>query len=337
MDGVVEEMKQAILKAENILAITHMGPDGDALGSLTALGLALRQWSKPVTLACDDGLLARFDYLSLADEVLDARQLGRRVATRSDFDLIIAVDCGDEQRMGQSFSNLPGPRPTLLNIDHHITNTHFGSFNLVEPGTSSTAEMLYTIFKAWGIKITPPIAVSLLTGIVTDSQSFSTPNVTARTLAAAGALMEAGADLPTITRQALKLSPITALWVWRTGLNNMRLVEGLIWTAISSAERAHAGFNGLSTAGLASLLGDVEQAKMSAVLIETDDGQVNVSWRCRPPYDVSGVAASLGGGGHPGASGCTLRGPLAEAEALVVARSQAAIREQDKARANGHG
>ncbi len=331
---MLEAIKQAIEMAENVLVITHVGPDGGALGALTAVGLGMRQWGKQVALACDDGLLARFQYLAMGDEILDEAQMRRRVATRSDFDLIIAVDCGDEQRMGRVLTNLPGPRPTIINIDHHITNTRFGSLNLVEPAASSTAEVLYDLFKGLGIVITPEIAVSLLTGIVTDSQSFSTPNVTAHTLAVSGALMEAGADLSSITRQALKLSPVSMLWVWRAGLNNMQIEDGLIWTGISSADRAQAGLNGLSTAGLASLLGDVEQAKISVVLLETDDGQVTVSWRCRPPYDVSELAASLGGGGHPGAAGCTLRSGLPDAVALVVRRSQETIRQQDKKRRN---
>ncbi len=324
----LEMLAEVVAAARDVLIVTHINPDGDAFGSLYAVGLMLRRQGKQVTLACDDGLLARFSYLERGDKVHNAVAMEQLAATDAQFDLIIAVDCGDEQRLGRSYACVPTPRPTVLNIDHHITNTYFGAINIVRPAACSTTELLYDLFQALGWPLTTEVAVALLTGLVTDSQSFSTSNVTAHTLEVASALVAAGADLPTITLQALKLSPLSTLRLWQKGLANMQLEDGLLWTSVSAAERRQADHASPSTAGLASLLGDVEQAHISAVLLELDDGQVVISWRCRPPYDVSGVAVSLGGGGHPQAAGCTLPGPLSVAQERVVQATLAAIHTQ---------
>lgn len=324
----LEALAGILAAAQDVLLVTHVNPDGDAFGSLCALGLMLRQQGKRVTLACDDGVSARFSYLPLAEAVQDKAAMEKLIAAGGSFDLVVALDCGDEQRLGRAYACLPTPRPAVLNIDHHVTNTYFGQLNIVRPAACATTELLHDLFQALGWVLTTEVAVALLTGLVTDSQSFSTSNVTAHTLEVAGALVAAGADLPTITLRALKLTPLATLRLWQKGLTNMQLADGLLWTSVSAAERREADHASPSSAGLASLLGDVEQAQVGAVLLEMDDGQVTVSWRCRPPYDVSAVAVALGGGGHPQAAGCTLPGPLLEAERRVVQATQAAIHTQ---------
>ena len=187
--------------AQNILIITHIAPDGDAIGSLTGMGLILRQMGKNVTLACDDPVPDHLRFLPDVDAV-------RQPQIEGAFDLIVAVDCGDEERMGQSLTLLGNPRPPILNIDHHITNTCFGVTNLVDGTTTSTAEILFNLLPVLGVSLTPDIARSLLTGIVTDTLGFRIAGVTAQTISAASVLMEAGADLTMITMQALNLKQI---------------------------------------------------------------------------------------------------------------------------------
>lgn len=314
--------RDLIDSAAAVLVVTHVDPDGDALGSLTAMGQALLQMGKTVTLACDNGMLSRFSYLPLSE----------RVATAPDptvsYDLVIALDCGDRERTGRTLGALPKPQPPILNIDHHITNTLFGTVNIVIATASSTAEMLLDLFEFLGQPLTRAVATSLLTGIVTDTMSFRTSNVTPRTLAAAGTLVAAGADLHDITMKALLLKPFTTLRLWQLGLNNVQLEDGLIWTAVSRAEQTALGYSGNSNTGIVSFLANIQEASISAVLMERDDGRVAVSFRSREPYQVADVALALGGGGHPLASGCTLDLPLHEAEALVVARCRESLRAQ---------
>ena len=324
MPLTTKKIQQAIEQAEQVLLITHVDPDGDAIGSITAVGLALTQLGKQVTLACDNRSPRRFKYLAMSDD------LKQSLDETQTYDLLIAVDCGDELRMGQVFAQMVGERPFLINIDHHITNTQFGDVNLVNPVATSTA----FIELDWAI--TPEIALSLLTGLVTDTLGFRTIGVTPVTMKTASALMDAGAELSLVTMQALNLKPLATLKLWRSGLNNLQLDDGLIWTCISNDEREDSGYTSASTGGLVNLMADIEQAAMSAVLLEMPDGVIRVGFRCRPPYSVSDLAADLGGGGHPLAAGCTLLMPLDEAEVLVVQRSKEAIQQQRLQSKNGH-
>jgi bifunctional oligoribonuclease and PAP phosphatase NrnA len=317
----MEAIKQAIDDAQTVLVLTHVDPDGDAIGSLTAVGNALARMGKQVTMACDDSVPVRFRFLPLTDKV----QKG--ISPEAVFDLAIALDCGDESRMGRTFADL-NQKPFLINIDHHVTNTSFGQINLVDGEATSTAEMLYELFVAIGVEITADIALSLLTGVVTDTLGFRIVGVTPRTMEITSALMAAGADLSLVTMLALNLKPLSTIRLWQLGLNQMKLDGGLAWTSLSYKAQQEIGFNSPSSVGLVNILANIEEAIMSAVLLEQQDGAVRVGFRCRPPYSVSEVALNLGGGGHPLAAGCTLDGPLAKAEALVVGMCKEAIAQQ---------
>lgn len=307
--------------AEELLVVTHVGPDGDAIASLTATGVALQQLGKRFTLVCDDGAPARFDYLPLFGRIQ------KHVEPESAFDLVIALDCGDMSRMGEAYALLADP-PPVINIDHHVTNTRFGDVNVVDSNCTSTAELLYHLLPSLGTRLTTDLAACLLTGIVTDTLGFRIPGVDAGTLRTAGTLMEAGADLGFITQNALLIKPLSTLRLWQLGLNHMRMEEeGVLWTAINDKERAAAGYTGSSSGGLVNMMANIDEAAMSAVLIEEAD-KVFVGFRCRPPFNVSELALNLGGGGHPLASGTTLEGPLHKAVSLVIPMAREAIRQQ---------
>lgn len=324
MDTKTQAIQKEIEQADKILVVTHVGPDGDALGSLTAVGLALAQMGKQATLMCDDNVPDRFAYLSLSDQVQ------RPPDEKYQFNLLIAVDCGDEQRMGNAFRQLMAPRPFIINIDHHITNTRFGDINIVNTKAVSTTEILYDLFTEMGLSIRQPLAMSLLTGLVTDTLGFRTSSTSAKTLNIASALVEAGADLPLITQQGLALKKRPTILLWRYGLENLRLEGGLAWTVITAVERQAAGFNGTSSNGLSNLLADIEGVAIGAVLMEMEDGRIRVGFRSRPPYDVAQIAMNLGGGGHANAAGCMLEDvPLDKAEAMVVAMCKETIHQQD--------
>lgn len=314
---ITTRFREAVDQAQRIVLLTHVGPDGDALGSLTAMGQALLAWGKEVTLVCDSPMPPRFSFLALSDAVQN------RIDSQAQFDLLIALDCGDESRMGNPYKKLR-TKPPIINIDHHVTNTNFGDINWVKKATSTT-EMLYQLFTDLDLDLTQPIATSLLTGLVTDTIGFRTPNVTADTLKISGALMDAGADLTEITMKTLNLKQMPTLRLWQIGLDHMQLEDGLIWTTISRDERAASGHRGDSSNGLVNFLADVDKAAIGVVLMEMNDETVRVGFRCRPPYDVAGLATKLGGGGHPQAAGCTLDGPLAKAEALIVEECKSLI------------
>lgn len=313
----------AVEKANRVLVIAHVDPDGDAIGSLTAVGQALQQLGKRVTLVCDDTVPARFHYLPLAGDVRRAPNLDVT------YDLVIAVDCGDESRMGWAYDRLKEPKPTLANIDHHVTNTDFGAFNVIDPDASSTAELLHRFLPEIGVEMTRGIAESLLTGIITDTMGFRTTNVTAATLQAAAELVDAGADIAAISLRALHQRPYGTAQLWAIGLGGMKLEDdGLIWTTISRAAVQEAGMERApSSAGLVNFLLDIDAAVMAVVVTEmSDEDAVRVTMRCHPPYNVAEVARQFGGGGHAQAAGCSIDGPLDEAAARLVAACHDAIR-----------
>jgi phosphoesterase RecJ-like protein len=265
----------------------------------------------------------RFHYLPLGGEVRRAPNIS------VNYDLVIAVDCADESRMGWAYATLPEPKPSLANIDHHVTNTRFGAFNVIDPDASSTAEILYRFLMDLGVTITPGIAESLLTGVVTDTMGFRTSNVTVATLRTAADLIDAGGDIAAISLRALHQRPLATAKMWGIGLSKMKQEDGLLWTTISREEMQSAGIEGSpSSSGLVNFLADVEEAVMGVVLGEMPDGTVRVTMRCQSPYNVAEVATQFGGGGHALAAGCTLDGPLARAELLIVTACLVEIRRR---------
>ena len=326
MDALYEAVpafQKLLDQAQTVKVITHVAPDGDALGSLLGLGLALQQLDKQVIFACDDSAPPKFAYMPAIDK-LTFPEHGKT----EQVDLIIAVDCGDAGRMGRSYSKMAANDIPIINIDHHRTNDNFGQLNIVVANASSTTEILSCLLPALNLTITQPVAVCLLTGLVTDTLSFRISTVNAGTLQVASDLIAKGANLYEITEQALLVKPLSTIHMYQQGLKNLQYEDGFVWVTISNAERLKAGYFAKSSAGLVSMLGNVAEAKIGCVMMEMDNGRVYIGFRCRTPWDVATLATKLGGGGHQQASGCSLGMSLAEAEKLVVTYAKAEIARQ---------
>jgi len=297
--------------ASRILLITHIAPDGDAIGGLLGLGGALRQAGKSVTVSCSDPVPSRFAYLpGYADIVSQAD---------GPFDLVVTLDCGDLKRVGRIYRADAWRDIPLLNIDHHVTNTRFGTHHWVDASYVATSEMVLELCDRLSLPMDAGIATCLLYGIISDTLALRTDNVTSALLAKVMRLMQAGAPLADIIDQEFNRRPFNLLRAWQQALSTLRLEEGIIWAVLSRQARHEAGWPDTDLQGLANFLLSVEEANLSAVLAEKDDGQMEVSLRARPSFDVSAVAVVLGGGGHPQAAGCTIDGPLDTAVERVVA------------------
>jgi len=304
------QIEDLLTQSSRILLITHVAPDGDAIGSLLGLGRMLADQGKGVTLACEDQVPLVYRSLPGSEEIV---QQGS-----GSYDLVISLDCSDERRMGKvyqdEFSALP-----LLNIDHHITNTQFGSLNWVDSGSVATAQMILGLADSVGWDVTQPVATCLLTGLVTDTRSFRTSNVDITAMRTALRLMEAGASLSEITWRSLDRRPLSAVQLWGQAIEGLNLEDGVLWTAVtrSMCQRWNAGEN--DSSGLANFLSGVSEAKVIVVFTERDEGIVDVGMRSVPGYNVAESALRLGGGGHPQAAGCTLNGELADVQGRVLA------------------
>ncbi len=293
-----------VLSARDIVVVTHVAPDGDAIGTLLGLGYALRRLGKHVTLVVDGRAPAEFLFLPGAATIGETLDNART-------DLVIAVDCGDEPRMGSVGAQALATGAPVINLDHHVTNTQFGTVNLVVTAAVAAAEIVYDWLPRLGVLPDYEIAVCLLTGLVTDTLCFRTNNVTSPVLAKAQRLMEAGASLHDIVQQTVDRKSLATLRLWAVVMPTMHMEkDGIIWAVIDRAARARAGFTEDRDGGLVSLLISVDEANVAIVFREKDDGRIEIGFRAVSGYDVSRVAVALGGGGHALASGCTTDGPL---------------------------
>jgi phosphoesterase RecJ-like protein len=296
--------------AQRILLVSHVSPDGDAIGSLLGLGALLRAQGKDPTLACEDPVPEIYRYLPGSEGVV-------RQATGA-YDLVISLDCSDERRMGRVFDPVAHSAP-LINIDHHVTNTYFGTLNWVDPTSVATAQMILSLAEELSWQITQPVALCLLTGLVTDTRSFRTSNVDVHAMEAALRLMGRGASLSEITRRALDQRPLASVRLWGQAIDGLNLEDGILWTEVTRAMRRRWALGENGDSGLANFLSGVREANVVIVFTERDNGTVDVGMRSVPGYDVAPAALRLGGGGHPQAAGCTLQGDLVQVRDLVLA------------------
>ncbi|MEZ4870480.1 MAG: bifunctional oligoribonuclease/PAP phosphatase NrnA [Caldilineaceae bacterium] len=316
---------QLLQQHNHILCVSHINPDGDAYGSLLGMGWLLRHLGKQPVLAMHDETPAEFAPMPGADAIISPADV------TNDYELIICLDASSMDRMGTVYQPQIHADIPLLVIDHHITNTRFGQVNWVAPECAATCQMLVYLTQALGIPLTGPLAECLLTGIVTDTLCFRTNNTNAAVMAAALTLMQSGVNLAEIVARTLNRRSYHIFQLWGMVLSNIQLEEGVIWTTISLEQRERAG-KIKDDGQLSSMLVTATEADISATFTEKIDenGQVAVecSFRAKPGFDVGSVAFALGGGGHPPASGCTLSGQLEDVTAHVVAKLQAAHRQQ---------
>ena len=200
----------ALRAARSILIVTHVKPDGDAIGSLLGLGNALRAAGRDLYCAVDGGVPDFLRFLPGAQEVRAELQDQRA-------DLLITVDANSEDRVGETGALALAHCNTVINLDHHISNTGFGDIQLVMPGAASSTEVLFYWLQEMSLPLTRDVAQPLLTGLVTDTLGFRTSNVTPQTLRVALELIEAGVSLYDIMARTLESRPYRELvLLWRS-------------------------------------------------------------------------------------------------------------------------
>ena len=302
---------QAIQQSERVLIASHIHPDGDAIGSMLALGLYLRQQGKDVDLAVDGGLPNHLSFLEGSAAISDMPKPGN-------WDLFISVDSSDEARTGNSGALGRASAAKVLNIDHHTTNTQFGDVQLVIPAAVSTTEIIYLWLQEINAHFTQPIAQALLTGLTTDTQGYRTDNVTAETLTIAKHLMELGASLSLIFQQTLNTRSYASVLLWQRVMPAIQLQDGVIYTRIRHVDWQESGIAPNQDGGLVNYLLQVNEAKIAALFSEISAGEIKIEFRSVSGYDVAQIASSLGGGGHQQASGTTLHCSIEEAIDQVI-------------------
>jgi phosphoesterase RecJ-like protein len=319
-DALNAEIRQLFASAQRIAIISHIRPDGDAIGAVLGLGLSLQAAGKNVEMVLEDGTPASFRHLP------QAKKIQRRI--KQPCDVIIIVDASDLPRVGNV---LKGTQPDL-NIDHHVTNLNYAKLNLVIPQAEATCSILTEYIPQWGLTITPEAAEALLTGIVADTLGFRTSNVRPQALTLAAQLMELGANLPDLYFRALVSRSYDSARYWGCGLSRLQRDGGLIWTSLTLEDRVTAAYNGNDDADLVNVLSAIDDAAIAVIFVEQKDGRVKVSWRSQPSWNVSAIALQFGGGGHAAASGADIIGKMAEVQEMVLQSTRQLL---DKVPQNG--
>jgi phosphoesterase RecJ-like protein len=304
---MIDDQIKAAIQNANLIGITsHIRPDGDAVGSVLGLGLALEKAGKKVEMVLHSGVSQTFSHLA------GSNLIKRSFST--DCDLYFVVDCSDLLRSGGVLND----HPADIVIDHHITNNGFGRINLIDPLAVATCAILAEHMPLWGMTIDEPVASALLSGIISDSIGFRTSNTTARSLRIAADLMDLGADITRLYNKALISKPFESVNYWGYGLAKLQREDRLVWTSLSLEDRKNADYHSEDDADLTNILSSIEDIDIAVLFIEQKANNVKVSWRARPGLDVASIAASLGGGGHPPAAGADLEGSLPEVQEKIL-------------------
>lgn len=312
-----EQIQEAILQSQNPLVLSHERPDGDAIGSLIAMGLVLKKIGKQPYMAMVDGIPSRFHFLSGSDEV--------EKKLPESYDLLIVLDCSDMDRIGFDLEKKPD-----INIDHHPTNEKFGVINYVEHKAAATTELLYKLFQDMDVPFDVEISDALMLGLITDTIGFRTPSVRPELFRAVADLLEKGAHLTDIYERVLNQHSFVGAQYWGRGLGHLERQGDMLWTELSLDDRKAIGYPSNDDADLINLLTTIESPKIVLIFVEQAGEKVKVSWRSKLGYNVAKVATSFGGGGHEQAAGAIVPGSLNEVKTKVLAATQKLLEPSQK-------
>jgi phosphoesterase RecJ-like protein len=312
--STILQIRQAIEAANKIGIVAHIRPDGDAVGSMLGLGLALITAGKNVQMVLRDGVSKTFRHLPGSDLI--------KKAFEDPCDLYIVLDSSDLPRTG---AVLPD-RQFDICIDHHITNDRFARINYVDADAVATAAILAELIPQLGFEIDKPVASALLTGILSDTIGFRTSNMNEGALRIAAALVEKGADIHSLYNKALITRPFDAAKYWGFALSRLQRKDGVVWTTLTLEDRVNSGYKHDDDADLTNLLSAIEESRVSVLFVEQNATHTKVSWRSIPGVDVSVLASEFNGGGHAAAAGADCPGTLAEVEEKVLVRTMAYLR-----------
>ncbi|MGZ4210572.1 MAG: DHH family phosphoesterase [Actinomycetota bacterium] len=310
---------QAVRAAPRIAFACHLGPDGDALGSMLALAIALAgaghdvtaSWgSDPFEVPAQYGFLPRLDLLVPPERFPAAP------------DLMITFDAGSIERLGTLEPNARAAKDLLV-IDHHVSNERFGTINLVDDDAAASAVVVFELLRRMKMAIDRDIATCLYTGVVTDTGRFQYRNTTPEVHGIAAELLAAGAPHVEITQTIYNTHPVGYLRLAATALDRLEVHEhaGMVWTWVTQQDLTRHGVGMDDIEALIDLVRTADVTDVAVVLKEQPDGVYKVSMRSKGASDVGRVAALFGGGGHALAAGFTSSNgdPRAAIEEIAVA------------------
>jgi phosphoesterase RecJ-like protein len=310
-----EQIGKVLREHQHFAILSHVRPDGDALGSQLALALSLEQLGKDVRAWNEDGMLEKYSFLPRAE------LLTKPPATAGHVDVSIALDTAIQNRLGTALAAV-GSAKIWINIDHHRSNPGYGDLVIVDASAPATGEIIFSLIKSQGLPFTHDIAENLYAAISTDTGSFQYPNTSARTFEIAAELVRAGGvDVGKISRQLYENYPRRRLELLRELLRTMRFSghDRVASFSLSLKTTADLGVLPEDNEGLIDHLRAIRGVIVAVFFEELADGKVRVSMRSKDEaVDVCAICQKFGGGGHTLAAGARVRGSLAEVEEKVL-------------------
>lgn len=317
----MEEAIRLINKSSNIFIASHINPDGDSLGSSLALALALKEKEKKVHVLKSDIVPKDFAFLPGIHLVKEyAEDMGK-------IDLFIAVDSSDPDRLGENKSILDLAK-NIINIDHHISNTNFGTVNIVDPKAAATGQLIFDLIKEMGIRLNKEMAENIYTAISTDTGNFVYEGVTGQTHRIVAQLIDTGINVGEINQNLYENMTIEKIRLLVNTLSAVKFYQGnqVAIAKVTQEMLKDAGALWEDTEGLVSLIRKIDTVEVACLLKEYEPKEIKASLRSKNYLDVSKVCSKLGGGGHIRAAGCTIYSDIEEAEEKIIAEIKSALR-----------
>jgi len=309
-----EQIGQALREGGRFAVLSHVRPDGDALGSQLALGLSLKRLGKDVRIWNEEGMLEKYSFLP------SANLLTKPPADPEDVDVAIALDTAIQNRLGTA---LPAVRSAKvwINIDHHPSNPGYGDLVYINPKAPATGQILFELIRSEKLPIDAAIAENLYVAISTDTGSFQYPNTTARTFEMAAELVRAGVDVGRVSQLTYENYPRRRAELLRDLLGTMRFEanDRVASFSLSLATAKKLGVLPEDNEGLIDHLRAIHGIIVAVFFEELADGKVRVSMRSKSEkVNVCAICEKFGGGGHVLAAGARIRGTLAEVEKKIL-------------------
>lgn len=302
----VAKAAQILRSNDRFVVVTHVNPDGDALGSGYALVRALRKLGKRARLVNEKPIPAVFGFITAEDDFFEGDET------------VVAVDLADKKLMGELEEEYGGR--TLLCIDHHQSNTGYAENLLLNSAASAAAETIYEVIKELGVEIDHEIATALYTGISTDTGCFRYSNVTETTHRYAGELISLGADHVKCNTVMFETKSMSYFMLQKLALEKMEVLFGgqaaIVMLTRKMFEESGAD-EGCADA-IKAIPRQLEGVKIGVTMREDVGGVIHVSFRSHAPYDSAEICKLFGGGGHARAAGCEFKTDIEEAKARII-------------------